>query len=82
MRFQLMCTPHDQESAERSHHVPLTSHLVILKAVCPAFPQGWPSLLSVLAYVFDTAPRPPMGPNVFAVWVAPDWWARTAATHA
>ena len=35
----------------------MANHLLLTQAVCQAFPQGCPSLLPALAYLYETAPQ-------------------------
>ena len=52
-------TPRQQGPGERAHQTLLIQHLLLMNAVCKAFPQKWPSLVPALEYLIDTAPRPP-----------------------
>ena len=54
-------TPRHQGPGERAHQTLLIQHLLLMNAVCKAFPQEWPSLVPALGYLIDTAPRPPYG---------------------
>ena len=43
----------------------MSNHLVLMNAVCKAFPQEWAALIPALEYVLETAPRPPFGLSAF-----------------
>ena len=58
-------TPRHQGPGEREHLTIMTSHLLLMNAVCKAFPQEWASLVPALEYLLETAPRPPYGLSAF-----------------
>ena len=50
-------TPRHQGLGERGHQVVLQNHLVLMHAVCHAFPQEWASLVPAVEYLYFTAPQ-------------------------
>ena len=49
-------TPRHQGLCERNHQVMIANQLVLMQAVCGAYPQEWPALLPVVEYLQHTAP--------------------------
>ena len=43
----------------------MSSHQVLMDAVCEAFPQEWAALIPALGYLLKTAPRPSFGLPAF-----------------
>ena len=39
----------------------MIDHLILMHKVCKAYPTEWPTLVEVLEYLYDTAPRGPHG---------------------
>ena len=58
-------TPRHQGPGEREHQTVMANHLVLMNAVCKAFPQEWPALVPALEYLLETAPRAPFGLSAF-----------------
>ena len=58
-------TPRHQGPGEREHQTVMSNHLVLMNAVCKAFPQEWAALIPALEYLLETAPRPPFGLSAF-----------------
>ena len=54
-------TPRHQGLGERGHQTIMTNHLILVNAICEAFPQEWPALTPVLEYLYDTTPQEPLG---------------------
>ena len=50
-------TPRHQGLGERGHQGVMANHLILMNAVCHAFPQEWPVLLPALEFLYDTAPQ-------------------------
>ena len=43
----------------------MSNHLVLMNAVCKAFPQEGAALIPALEHLLETAPRPPLGLSAF-----------------
>ena len=54
-------TPRHQGIAERGHQEVLTSHTILTKQVCDAYPQEWCLRVDSLEYLYDTAPQGDFG---------------------
>ena len=49
-------TPRHQGLGEQGHLISMTNYLILMNAVCAAFPQEWPALAPALEYLYATAP--------------------------
>ena len=59
--FGAALTPRHQGMVERGHQELLTDHLLLIHAVCKAYPQEWASLVEPLEYLCDTEPQGELG---------------------
>jgi len=49
--------PRHQGLNERGHQETMTNHLILIHAICKAFPQEWPALVEALEYLYETEPQ-------------------------
>ena len=50
-------TPRHQGPGERAHQVVMEQHMMLMHAICLAFPQEWPSLMPAVEYLYWTTPQ-------------------------
>ena len=54
-------TPRHQPICERGHQITMINHLILMNAVCQAYPQEWAALVDALEYLYETMPQSPHG---------------------